>query len=571
MTSTRWSSANATTRSTTRRIEAFRQRFGEGHFCLACHAALPLALTPDLLYSLWANFQRDTHGEAIEIPWIAVADLMLSNLCQEVGNELYEMDGVIRNELLTQLQSDSRFGLERVQELADFVIVYVEQQLDNSDLDAQDLATSQQWRALAYKNPSEAAHQIAALLTLIPLSDKAEWLRMTALLKTSEKPLEAFQSLLAYAQAMTDWIRGNLEAATVQMAKAVDTNNQVRVEGINLPIPNGIYRKLSKNIEQNSLIRLPLTTIASIVAISGGTLILLSILFRLQPTLQSLNSQPTSVSSSPPTSPSVNQDTQTLQETLNKIRTSRPGEPISVSPNRQYIASGGRDGILRLWDINGRLLRSRTGSGSAITSLSFSPDGKSLASASIDATIRIWSVEETSRVLVVMTGHTNAVTSVSFSPDGKTLASGSYDNTIKLWRAETGALFRTIVGHTDAVTSVSFSPDGRRIVSSGDDGTIHLWDASTGKLIVTFRGHQGGVTSVSFSPDGRTIISSGDDGTIHLWDASTGKLIVTFRGHQGGVTSASFSPDGRTIISSGDDNTVKYWSLDGKPLERVSK
>jgi hypothetical protein len=43
----------------TRRIEAFHQRFGEAHLDFAYHAAFPLALTPDLLYRLWANFQRD--------------------------------------------------------------------------------------------------------------------------------------------------------------------------------------------------------------------------------------------------------------------------------------------------------------------------------------------------------------------------------------------------------------------------------------------------------------------------------------------------------------------------------
>jgi hypothetical protein len=72
----------------TQRIEVFRRRFGDGHFYLACHAALPIALTPDLLYCLWANFQRDVSGEVLEIPWIAVSDVLL-HLCDEVGHELY--------------------------------------------------------------------------------------------------------------------------------------------------------------------------------------------------------------------------------------------------------------------------------------------------------------------------------------------------------------------------------------------------------------------------------------------------------------------------------------------------
>src|SRR5213080_1177236 len=91
-----------------RRIEAFRKRFkefGDAHLYLAYHAAFPLALTPDLLYRLRANFQRDIHNEELNIPWIAVADLLLSSLCNEVGYELYEMDVAVRTELLNQLRT----------------------------------------------------------------------------------------------------------------------------------------------------------------------------------------------------------------------------------------------------------------------------------------------------------------------------------------------------------------------------------------------------------------------------------------------------------------------------------
>jgi len=107
------------------RISAFRQRFGDGHFYLACHAALPIVLTPDFLYRLWASFQKDTKGNLLDIPWIAVSDLLLSNLYENVGYELYEMDMIIQNELLSQLQKNDRFGPQRVREIADFVIAYV--------------------------------------------------------------------------------------------------------------------------------------------------------------------------------------------------------------------------------------------------------------------------------------------------------------------------------------------------------------------------------------------------------------------------------------------------------------
>ena len=73
-------------------------------------------------------------------------------------------------------------------------------------------------------------------------------------------------------------------------------------------------------------------------------------------------------------------------------------------------------------------------------------------------------------------GHTSAVTSVSYSPDGQTLVSGSWDGTIRLWDVVSGQEKATLQGHTNWVWSVSYSPDGQTLASGSEDGTILLWD-----------------------------------------------------------------------------------------------
>ncbi|KAG6327236.1 hypothetical protein ID866_11854 [Astraeus odoratus] len=65
---------------------------------------------------------------------------------------------------------------------------------------------------------------------------------------------------------------------------------------------------------------------------------------------------------------------------------------------------------------------------------------------------------------MTLDGHTSAVTSVTFSPDGKKIASDSGDNTICLWDAETEfQLGSPLQGHIYPVTSVAFSSDEKRI------------------------------------------------------------------------------------------------------------
>jgi DNA-binding response OmpR family regulator len=217
-----------------RRIEAFGKRFGEAHLYLAYHAAFPLALTPDLLYRLWANFQRDIYGEVLNLPWIAVADLLLSSLCDEVGHELYEMEKEVRNALLSELKANPRFGTERINELSDFLLAYVRQQLDSPDIDTRDFAQAQRWTALAYSRPSEAAREIATALTRMKLEDRAEWVRMASLVETFAEPLAEFEPLLIYTRGMADFIRGNQESTANQFSKVRVQQHEVKVAGIRL-------------------------------------------------------------------------------------------------------------------------------------------------------------------------------------------------------------------------------------------------------------------------------------------------------------------------------------------------
>ncbi|GBD52314.1 protein kinase [Microcystis aeruginosa NIES-298] len=248
---------------------------------------------------------------------------------------------------------------------------------------------------------------------------------------------------------------------------------------------------------------------------------------------------------------------------LDKTLTGHSNWVLSVvySPDSRYLASGGSDNTIKIWEVaTGKQLRTLTGHSRGVESVVYSPDGRYLASGSADKTIKIWEVA-TGKQLRTLTGHSSGVLSVVYSPDGRYLASGSWDNTIKIWEVATERELRTLTGHSSGVLSVVYSPDGRYLASGSWDNTIKIWEVATERELRTLTGHSSGVLSVVYSPDGRYLASGSDDDTIKIWEVATGNELRTLTGHSETVFSVAYSPDGRYLASGSADKTIKIWRV----------
>ncbi|GAX43555.1 WD-40 repeat-containing protein [Tolypothrix sp. NIES-4075] len=562
------SRSEAKSKAATRRIQSFRQRFGEAHFYLACQAAFPLAVTPDLLYQIWAYFQRDINGKVLDIPWIAVSDVLL-NLCDEVGYELYEMDSTIRNELLHQLKENPCFSQQRIQELSKFLITYLQHQLDSPDLDTRDFAQAQKWTALAYTSPDEAARELAFTLTNLKLQDHSEWIRLTSLVETLVEPLGDYEPLLVYVRSMKSFVRGDVKEAKNHLSRVLDSKNQIEVAGIKLLIPDQLKADPSPSASPAWKKHRSSIIAGLAIVVTGG--------FFIWQTALNPSWSPLSL---------FNQEQKTLTQNIlwiqNTTLRGHSDRVISVrfSPDGRLLASASDDKSIKLWGIPNMTLRSSLegldkspngiGHAAGVYGVSFSPDGQTIATAGGEGWVKLWRTRD-GYMIKTLQGHSSGVNSVSFSPDEPILASASDDKTVKLWDIITDKEIKTLTGHIAAVNSISFSPDGKTIASASADKTIKIWDIITAKEIKTLTGHTAAVNSISFSPDERMLASASADNTIKLWDIATGKLIKTLIGHSDSVISVTFSPDGKTIASASADKTIKIWNLDGQLLQTLTQ
>jgi len=234
----------------TSRINSFTQQYGNSYLNLASHAAFPLTLTPDLLYRLWKQFLVPFHPQ---LPWYAVADILLSDLCQPVEEELielYEIEPDIRNQLLIKLTDQE--GEKRLKELSDFIIEYLKKQLKSTLPHwLGSLYERQQWAALAYTDQQdEAVQQLAKFLKQAYLeNNKSELVQWSELAQTLSSVLtdKKYQPLLIAAKgygAEARGIRRETENAQRDWEQYLGQEETVNLAGVELAKPGSVLGRI---------------------------------------------------------------------------------------------------------------------------------------------------------------------------------------------------------------------------------------------------------------------------------------------------------------------------------------
>jgi WD40 repeat protein len=230
---------------------------------------------------------------------------------------------------------------------------------------------------------------------------------------------------------------------------------------------------------------------------------------------------------------------------------------VAFAPGGSILATGGSDGMLRLWHLGSSRPFAVHPVGGDIYAIAFSADGRTVAAGGRSGAVGLWDVT-TGQPLGTLRGAGGSIKALAFAGDG-TLAAATPGRVV-LWRTLDGDPVM-LTGSTSRLVSAAFAPNGDTLAAGGVDGTVWLWSAH-GKPLGSIATGQG-YLAVAFTADGRTLVTAGADGTLRLWDVSsrTGLGSALTPGSEVAPLSAvALSPGGHTLVSADVGGAVRVWN-----------
>jgi WD40 repeat protein len=243
---------------------------------------------------------------------------------------------------------------------------------------------------------------------------------------------------------------------------------------------------------------------------------------------------------------------------------------LAFSPDGTLLASAGYREV-KLWRRPRDVQKPAFAIGSAVRTITVSPDRKWLAAATADHGIALYDFAS-GRITRTLAGHSNAVTALRFSPAGTRLCSGSADKTVRIWGVLEGSLEASTETASE-ISAVAWMAGGKQVAAGSVDGFVRVWTVTNNPLTLQvtkeIKAHEGAVTALEAITASQQLLSGGTDGLVRQWKLDEEKPVREVK-HDGAVGALAVRPDGKRFASAGTNGLAKLWNAeDGKPISEL--
>ncbi|XP_053273012.1 PWP2 small subunit processome component [Pleuronectes platessa] len=196
-----------------------------------------------------------------------------------------------------------------------------------------------------------------------------------------------------------------------------------------------------------------------------------------------------------------------------------------------------------------------------MASLAYSPDGQYVATGGDDGKVKVWNTNS-GLCFVTFTEHSSSVTNVTFTSSGFVIVSASLDGTVRAFDLHRYRNFRTFTSPRPAQFSTLAVDSSGELVCAGaqDSFEIFLWSMQTGRLLEVLGGHEGPVSCLCFSPVQSILASASWDRTVRLWDMlDSWQVKETLHLTSDGL-SVTYRPDGQELAVTSLNGEISFWN-----------
>ncbi|PKS07962.1 hypothetical protein jhhlp_006574 [Lomentospora prolificans] len=235
------------------------------------------------------------------------------------------------------------------------------------------------------------------------------------------------------------------------------------------------------------------------------------------------------------------------------VRTVKPhSTPIvvlAVDRTSTLLATGGTDGVIKVWDISGGYVTHTFRGPSVLVSALhfFEVAGRSDAVAKKGKKSKKQAAPEEE-------DEDDATTNFR-------LATGFQDGKVRVWDLHRRNCIANLDSHVSDVQAIDFSPTQQALVSASRDKTIIWWDTRSWKVrkIVPCLEM---VEAAGFIDDGRLTYSGGERGYLRIWDTEAGRELTPeqeTRGEIDAIVGSVYRPEIPFIICAQMDHTLALY------------